>query len=89
EIFLSSLPIAGVDGTLRNRMKDSPAQGNVMAKTGSMTRVVCLSGFVRAGNGENLVFSFMLNNYCCTMKEAMDVEDSILKTLAGSDLKPN
>jgi D-alanyl-D-alanine carboxypeptidase/D-alanyl-D-alanine-endopeptidase (penicillin-binding protein 4) len=82
KVFLDSLPIAGVDGTLRKRMKGTLATGNVRAKTGYLARTSCLSGFVRTKAGENLVFSIMLNNYLCTKDQAIAVQDRILDTLA-------
>jgi D-alanyl-D-alanine carboxypeptidase/D-alanyl-D-alanine-endopeptidase (penicillin-binding protein 4) len=63
EAFIDALPIAGVDGTLRNRFKGTPAEGNVRAKTGSLGYVDTLSGFLNDGGREKLVFSIMLNNY--------------------------
>jgi serine-type D-Ala-D-Ala carboxypeptidase/endopeptidase (penicillin-binding protein 4) len=63
DIFMDGLPIAGVDGTLRNRLKGTPAEGNVRAKTGSLGYVDTLSGFLKDAGNENLVFSIMLNNY--------------------------
>jgi serine-type D-Ala-D-Ala carboxypeptidase/endopeptidase (penicillin-binding protein 4) len=61
--FFDSLPVAGVDGTLRRRMLDTPAQGSVRAKTGTLTHVTALSGVATARNGERLVFSILTNNY--------------------------
>lgn len=61
--FREALPIAGVDGTLSNRMKDTAAMGNLRAKTGTLTGVSCLSGYVHTRDGEPLVFSIMMNNF--------------------------
>jgi len=61
--FFAALPIAGVDGTLRNRMKNSPAYGKVHAKTGTLRWANSLSGYVTSAAGEKLVFSLMLNRH--------------------------
>ena len=63
DVFWDALPIAGVDGTLRNRFKGTPAAGHLRAKTGSLGGVNTLSGYVTRAGGEKLVFSIMLNNY--------------------------
>ncbi len=61
--FYESLPIAGLEGTLRNRMKGTVAENNVRAKTGTLSSASSLSGFVTTAAGEQLVFSIMVNNY--------------------------
>jgi D-alanyl-D-alanine carboxypeptidase/D-alanyl-D-alanine-endopeptidase (penicillin-binding protein 4) len=61
-VFREALPIAGIDGTLRNRMKGTPAQNNVRAKTGTLGTATSLSGYVFSAAGERLVFSLMINN---------------------------
>jgi D-alanyl-D-alanine carboxypeptidase/D-alanyl-D-alanine-endopeptidase (penicillin-binding protein 4) len=63
EAYQSGLPVAGVDGTLQNRMKGTAAAGNARAKTGSLRYVYTLSGYVTSAAGERLAFSIMLNNY--------------------------
>ena len=62
-VFRDALPIAGVDGTLRNRMKGTVAENNVHAKTGSLSSAASLSGYVTTAAGERLVFSIMVNNF--------------------------
>ena len=54
--FHASLPVAGESGTQRTRMKGSPAQGNLHAKTGTTNDVIALAGYVTATNGEVLAF---------------------------------
>jgi D-alanyl-D-alanine carboxypeptidase/D-alanyl-D-alanine-endopeptidase (penicillin-binding protein 4) len=61
--FRDALPIAGVDGTLRTRLRGTPAAGNLRAKTGTINGVASLSGYVTSAAGEHLVFSIILNNY--------------------------
>ena len=61
--FTDALPVAGVDGTLEGRMKDTKAQGNARAKTGSIANTRSLSGFVTSADGEPLVFSMIVNNF--------------------------
>ena len=63
EAYLNALPIAGVDGSLRNRMKNTPAAGNVRAKTGTLRWANSLSGHVTTAAGERLIFCIMLNRY--------------------------
>lgn len=62
-VFEESLPIAGVDGTIKNRLKETAAAGNLRAKTGSMTGVNSLSGYLTTKSGEKLVVSIILNGY--------------------------
>ena len=62
-VFRNALPIAGVDGTLRNRFRGTTAENNLRAKTGSLSSAASLSGYMTTAAGENLVFSIMVNNY--------------------------
>jgi hypothetical protein len=73
-----------VDGTLRRRMKDTPAAQNVQAKTGTLRWANSLSGFVTTAAGEHLAFSLMLNRYAPPpeLKKANEL-DAIVVMLAG------
>jgi D-alanyl-D-alanine carboxypeptidase/D-alanyl-D-alanine-endopeptidase (penicillin-binding protein 4) len=63
DVFRDALPIAGVDGTLRTRFRNTPAANNLRAKTGSLSSAASLSGYVTTAAGEKLAFSIMVNNY--------------------------
>ncbi|NJP90183.1 D-alanyl-D-alanine carboxypeptidase/D-alanyl-D-alanine-endopeptidase [Nonomuraea sp. FMUSA5-5] len=83
--WYESLPIAGnpdrfTGGTLRSRMRGTPAENNVHAKTGSLTGVTSLSGYVTSADGEPLIFSIMLNQYLSGSPK--DIEDKIAVRLA-------
>jgi D-alanyl-D-alanine carboxypeptidase/D-alanyl-D-alanine-endopeptidase (penicillin-binding protein 4) len=62
EDFLKSLPVSGVNGTLNDRMRRSPAKGLIEAKTGATERVHSLTGYATTVRGEYLVFSIFCNN---------------------------
>ena len=84
--FRDALPIAGVDGTLRTRMRGTPAEGNVRAKTGSLSSVASLGGYVTTAAGEHLVFSMMLNNYpdaAAVRRESIDAIAVLLASFTG------
>lgn len=80
--FYDSLPIAGVDGSLKNRMKKTSAENNCHAKTGSLSGVSSLSGYVKTAEGEPLVFSILMNHHLCPASKARAVQDKIVVLLA-------
>jgi D-alanyl-D-alanine carboxypeptidase/D-alanyl-D-alanine-endopeptidase (penicillin-binding protein 4) len=82
EVFMAALPIAGVDGTIRNRMRGTAAQGNLRAKTGTLDMVRSLSGYVTTPAGRTLLFSVLANNFRVPNREVELVQDAIGVMLA-------
>jgi D-alanyl-D-alanine carboxypeptidase/D-alanyl-D-alanine-endopeptidase (penicillin-binding protein 4) len=77
--FHGSLPVAGESELLRLRMRATPAQGNLHAKTGTTNTVISLGGYVTARNGEIMAFSFIYNgNDRWNAKSAMDAMGATL-----------
>ena len=81
--YYDSLPIAGVDGSLRNRMKGTPAAGNVHAKTGSLGGVSSLSGYVTGTGGGLYTFSLLMNNYPGSEADVHAAQDRFAVALAS------
>lgn len=77
-----SLPSAGVDGTLRGRMRATAAEGCVWAKTGTLLRVSCLSGYVERNGPPRLAFSLLMNGYSCTPGTVRRVQDQMAIAMA-------
>jgi D-alanyl-D-alanine carboxypeptidase/D-alanyl-D-alanine-endopeptidase (penicillin-binding protein 4) len=77
EAFAATLPIAGEDGTLENRMKNTAAAGRVRAKTGTVNSAAGLSGYATTIKGERLIFSFFGNNNSGTARDSTAVLDAI------------
>lgn len=75
--FFASLPVAGVDGTLEDRMKNSIATGRLRAKTGSVEHVRTRSGYAELPSGRRIIFSFMSNNMGSKGHEATDALDAL------------
>ncbi|HET8667187.1 MAG TPA: D-alanyl-D-alanine carboxypeptidase/D-alanyl-D-alanine-endopeptidase [Terriglobales bacterium] len=86
-VFRDTLPVAGVDGSLSERLKNSVAQGHVQAKTGSLGHVNCLSGYATTLKGEPVVFSIMANNHNLHSKRALETIDSIVEAIVQDGKK--
>ena len=88
DVFRDALPIAGVDGTLRNRFKGTPAENNLHAKTGSLSSAASLAGYVTTAAGEKLAFSIMVNNYPRDVDPRAACIDPIALLLASFNDRP-
>lgn len=82
KILYESFPIAGVDGTLKRRMIGTKAENNVHAKTGTLSGVSCLSGYVTAENGNMVAFSILIQNHVRSTQTAVKFQNEICKLLA-------
>ena len=82
DLFYQSLPIAGVDGTIGSRMRGTPAQGNLHAKTGTLQMVRSLSGYVTSADGRLLEFSILCNGWVAPQAAVDQVGDAIGVALA-------
>lgn len=88
--YETSLPVAGIDerfvgGSLRYRMTDPPTKGNVVAKTGSISGVSTLSGYVTSADDEDLIFSIMINSFL--EGPVTSIEDDIATILAKHEFE--
>lgn len=77
-----SLPVAGIDGTLKNRMKNSSAFRNVHAKTGSFTAINALAGYLKMKNGHEVAFAIMNQNVLSAAK-ARAFQDKVCEVIIG------
>ncbi|HET6230982.1 MAG TPA: D-alanyl-D-alanine carboxypeptidase/D-alanyl-D-alanine-endopeptidase [Longimicrobiaceae bacterium] len=78
QTWYAALPIAGVDGTLAARMQGTPLQANVHAKTGTLSGVRSLSGYLTTAAGERIVFSTMVNNHTLSARDADRLAEAAL-----------
>jgi len=81
--WMTGLPIAGRDGTLAGRMKGTPAENNVRAKTGTMSNIRTLAGYARTRDGEALAFAIIANSFEGSGAAAIEAIDRIAVRLAG------
>jgi D-alanyl-D-alanine carboxypeptidase/D-alanyl-D-alanine-endopeptidase (penicillin-binding protein 4) len=81
-VFRRSLAVAGVDGTLKSRMRGTAAAGNVRAKTGTLNAASSLSGYVTTANGHTLSFSLLMNGSPVPIVRAHAAQDAVAVLLA-------
>lgn len=75
--FMASLPIAGVDGTLKNRMQGMYAEKMLRAKTGTLSGVSALAGYTITADGEVLAFGILISHYFGSAATARGIQDKI------------
>ena len=83
QAFLASLPVGGVDGTLEDRFRFGPANGNVRAKTGTLTSASSLSGYVTSAAGTPLLFVLMCNNFTQKTSVVRRTQNAVVQLLAA------
>ena len=83
DAFLEALPVAGREGTLAGRLKRTRAEGNASAKTGSISNVRALSGYLKTRDGETVVFSILVNHFLIPAATANWITDLAVEILAN------
>lgn len=82
QTYYDAFPVAGVDGTLRARMRGTAGEANVRGKTGTLSNVRSLSGYVTTADNRLLLFSVLCNNYLVPTAYISRVQDTIAVRLA-------
>lgn len=82
DYYVDSLPVGGINGTLNHRFRGSVAIGRVNAKTGSMSFVRSLSGYVRTKDNRALIFSILVNNYTTNRSVIDEFQDAMISLIA-------
>lgn len=85
QVFLDSLAIAGKDGTLKNRWKENAAAGSIFAKSGTLTRIIALSGYIHSKAGNKYAFSIMVNNFKTKNATIRNLQDKITSIIYHLD----
>jgi D-alanyl-D-alanine carboxypeptidase/D-alanyl-D-alanine-endopeptidase (penicillin-binding protein 4) len=81
-IFRQSLSVAGVSGTLGHLLNGTPAEGNLLAKSGTMSRVKSYAGYIHAASGRELIFAVIANNFDCPGPEMTRKLEKIMELMA-------
>jgi len=87
-VYRSTFPVAGVDGSLSDRFKNTKLQGRVNGKTGSLGGVKALSGYAKTDKGEQVAFSILSNNFNLPNKRVTDTIDRIVEAIVADAPAP-
>jgi D-alanyl-D-alanine carboxypeptidase/D-alanyl-D-alanine-endopeptidase (penicillin-binding protein 4) len=77
-LYADTLPVGGIDGSLAERYKQPGVSGRVQAKTGALTHVNAISGYLTTNKGERVAFSVMVNNHLLGLAKALETMDTIV-----------
>jgi D-alanyl-D-alanine carboxypeptidase/D-alanyl-D-alanine-endopeptidase (penicillin-binding protein 4) len=89
DAFMATFPVAGREGTVATRMRKTRAEGNARAKTGSISNMRALSGYVQARDGEMLAFSILANDFTIPAATVNWIADLAVETLANFTRRPS
>jgi serine-type D-Ala-D-Ala carboxypeptidase/endopeptidase (penicillin-binding protein 4) len=84
DAWVASLPVAGVDGTLANRMREEPLRERVVAKTGTLSNTRALAGYLTTSRGERLVFAVLVNSHLASVADVDRVVEGVLERIAAA-----
>jgi D-alanyl-D-alanine carboxypeptidase/D-alanyl-D-alanine-endopeptidase (penicillin-binding protein 4) len=79
--YLDTLPVGGMDGSLGGRFNTASTSGRVQAKTGALSHVNALSGYLTTQKGDRLAFSIIVNNHLLNSHKASETIDDIVTAL--------
>ncbi len=85
DYFYQSLAIAGETGTIRSMFKNTLAEGNLRAKSGTINRAKAYAGYVRSKSGREIAFSMVVNNFSCSSRGARAKLERLMVALAAFD----
>ena len=84
DAFRAALPVAGADGTIASRFKESPCAGRLFAKTGTLSHARALSGYITSASGNEFVFSVIANNFLAPNREIDAIVEGALGLVCAS-----
>lgn len=82
DTYYNSLPVAGRQGTVKNMLKGTAAEGNLRAKSGTIDKGIAYSGYVTSKSGREIIFSMIVNNFSCKSKKAKAELEKLMIALA-------
>jgi serine-type D-Ala-D-Ala carboxypeptidase/endopeptidase (penicillin-binding protein 4) len=85
EQWRDTLPIAGVDGTLQGRFRNSPLTGKMWAKTGTLNETSCVTGYMTAASGQTIAFSVMVNARRPGSQAELQALDQIVEAIGAAE----